>query len=53
MNDHPSFEHWEANELVKYAHEAFDMILAQQDTIQQLRLDIKKLMTQLDKDDWK
>lgn len=53
MNDHPPFEKWDANELAKYAHEAFDMILAQQDTIQQLRLDIKKLMAQLDKDDWR
>jgi len=26
MNDHPTFERWDVNELAKYAHDAFDRI---------------------------
>ena len=53
MDNRPEFEKLPTNELVRFCYEAFDIIIAQRDTIQQLRSDLRDLQNKLDTDDWK
>jgi hypothetical protein len=42
--DPPNFERWQKETLVKFAHECYAALVAQQQACEQLRLDLKDAM---------